>query len=239
LTRDYRSIAEEHAARAESPLAAVGVADPQRFARLGRVQFALLKAEGLAPSSRLLEFGCNVGRLALQAVPYLTEGRYLGLDFSPTLVRHACDSADALLSHVDPARYRFAQDDGENLSRWLESFDFACAFSLFTHMEHEDALRLLRQFASVLVPGGRLVCSVLALETELAKLTLLAEADIRPEHRWNRMRNVVTTFSMMEELAWLAGFVNFRWYKGDAFAVELDDGTYDGFRQSVLAAEKV
>lgn len=239
MTRDYQRIAEEHAARADTPLAAIGVADATRFNRLGRIQLALLKEEGLAPTSRLLEFGCNVGRLALHAVPYLTHGRYLGLDFSATLIRHACDSADALLSNVDPARFRFAQDDGENLGRWLESFDFACAFSVFPHMEHEDTLRLLRQFAAVLVPGGRIVCSVLALETELAKLTILAEADIVHDQRWNRMRNVVTTFSLTEQVAALAGFANFRWYKGDTFKVRLDDGTYDGFRQSVFAAEKL
>ena len=239
MTRDYRSIAEEHAARADSPLAAVGVPDPQRFTRLGSIQLALLKAEGLVRSSRLLEFGCNVGRLARHAVPYLGEGRYLGLDFSPTMIRHARDGADAPLSQVDPKRYHFSQDDGENLGRWLQSFDFACAFSVFTHMEHEDTLRLLRQFASVLVPGGRVVCSILALESELGKLTMLAEADIQYAERWNRMRNVATTVSMMEHIAWLAGFDNFRWYMGDVFRVQLDDGTYDGFRQSVLAAEKV
>jgi SAM-dependent methyltransferase len=239
VIRDYRSIAEEHAARAGSPIAASGAADAQRFARLGRIQLALLKAEGLARSSRLLEFGCNSGRLAIHAVPYLSEGRYLGLDFSETLIRHAWETAQALLSHVESSRYRFAQDDGENLGRWLETFDFGCAYSLFPHMEHEDTLRLLRQFASVLVPGGRLVCSVLALETELGKVTMLAEADIVYAERWKRMRNVATTFSMMEHIAALAGFRNFRWYKGDAFSVQLDDGTTDGFRQSVLVGEKL
>jgi cyclopropane fatty-acyl-phospholipid synthase-like methyltransferase len=238
VTRDYAAIAEEHAARAVSPLAAVGSADAQRFAQLGRIQLALLKAEGLQPSSRLLEFGCNAGRLALQAIPYLASGRYLGLDFSPTLVRYARDTVDALLSHADPGRFQFGADSGENLGRWLSSFDMACAFSVFPHMEHEDTLRLLRQFASVLVPGGRMVCSVIALETELGKLTMLAEADIGPSARWSRMRNVATTCSMMETVASFAGFQNFRWYKGDAFKVRLDDGTLDGFRQSVLAAEK-
>jgi hypothetical protein len=47
LIRDYASVAEEHAARASSPLAAVGASDPERFDRLGRIQLAILKAEGL------------------------------------------------------------------------------------------------------------------------------------------------------------------------------------------------
>jgi SAM-dependent methyltransferase len=237
LTRDYASLAEEHAARAASPLAAVGVADPLRFTQLGRIQLAILKAEGLQPASRLLEFGCNIGRLALHAVPYLAEGQYVGLDFAPTLIRHACDTASKLLPHTDPVRFKFAVDNGENLARWGTDFDYACAFNVFTHMECEDSFRLLRQFASMLKSGGRMVCSVLPLESELGTTTMLAEAKVGHVERWNRMRNVVTSYAMMERIASIAGFCNFRWYVGDAFKVRLDDGTYDGFRQSVLAAQ--
>ena len=237
MTRDYASLYEDHVTRAASPLAAVGIDDRERFRQLGRIQLAILRAEGLQPASRLLEFGCNIGRLALHAVPYLAQGRYIGLDFSPTLIRHARDAAATHLADADLARFEFAVDDGENLARWGTDFDYACAFNVFTHIEHEDAFRLLREFTAILKPGGRIVCSVLALESELGALTMLAEAEVGHVERWSRMRNVVTSQSMMERIATIAGFCNFRWYVGDGFKVRLDDGTYDGFRQSVLAAQ--
>jgi SAM-dependent methyltransferase len=238
LKRDYATLAEEHALRAGSPLAAVGVADPVRFDRLGRIQLAILKAEGLDEGSRLLEFGCNIGRLARHALPYLSQGRYVGLDYARTLINHASDSIGTLLPHTDPTRFEFAVDDGENLAPRGVDFDYACAFNVFTHIEPEDSFRLLRQFASILKPGGRMICSVLPLETELGALVLLSEAELKFDARFDRMRNVVTSQPAMERMAWMAGFCNFRWYVGDVFKVRLDDGTYDGFRQSVLVAQK-
>lgn len=202
--------------------------------QLGRIQLAILKAEGLEPAGRLLEFGCNIGRLALHAVPYLADGRYVGLDLAPTLIRHARE----LLPRSDPARCELAVDDGANLAKWGTDFDVACAFNVFTHIECEDSFRLLRQLFSVLKQGGRMVCSVLPVESELGALTMLAEAEVGPVERWSRMRNVVTSYGMIERLAVMAGFCNFRWYVGDAFKVRLDDGSHDGFRQSVLAAQK-
>jgi SAM-dependent methyltransferase len=232
------SIAEEHVARAGSPLAAVGIADPERFDRLGRIQLAILKAEGMRAQSRLLEFGCNIGRLARHAVPFLSEGRYIGLDFARTLINFARESLGPLLPQADPSRFEFSVSDGENLARWGTDFDYACTFNVFTHIEPEDSFRLLRQFASILRPAGRMVCSVLPLETELGALILLGEAELSRAERLDRIRNVVTSHPMMERMAWMAGFCNFRWYVGDVFKVRLDDGTYDGFRQSVLVAHK-
>lgn len=232
------SIAEEHVARAGSPLAAVGVADPERFDRLGRIQLAILKAEGMHAQSRLLEFGCNIGRLARHAVPLLSEGRYIGLDFARTLVNFASESLGTLLPQADRSRFEFAVSDGEKLAHWGTDFDYVCTFNVFTHIEPEDSFRLLRQFASILRPGGRMVCSVLPLETELGALILLGEAELSRAERLDRMRNVVTSHPMMERMAWMSGFCNFRWYVGDVFKVRLDDGTYDGFRQSVLVAHK-
>src|SRR5262245_44851708 len=131
LQHAYATLAEEHAIRAGSPLAAVGVADPVRFDRLGRIQLAVLKAEGLEEGSRLLEFGCNIGRLARHALPFLSQGRYIGLDYARTLINHASDSMGTLLPHVDSRRYEFAVDAGENLSTGGIDPDSGCAVYVF------------------------------------------------------------------------------------------------------------
>ena len=239
LSDDYKQVLENHAARAGSAVAAVGVPDLARFMRVAQIELELLRLEGLTPSSALLDFGCGSGRLALVAIPYLASGSYLGVDISKTMIGHAIDLNEATLARSEPGRYRFEIDDGGNLRRFGLEFDVVCAYSVFTQMEHEDTLRCLRQFASVLKPGGKVVCSVLNIESQLAKLTLLGEAEIAPDQRWKRLRTVTTSYGIMEAVAELAGFDNFRWYRGEEFKVQLGDGAREGLRQSVLVAERM
>jgi 2-polyprenyl-3-methyl-5-hydroxy-6-metoxy-1,4-benzoquinol methylase len=154
------------------------------------------------------------------------------------MIEHAKRTLALKLPAVESSRFTMDVGDGEDLERFGRDFDFVCAFSVFTHVEHEDALRALRQCFAVLRRGGKVVCSVLPIETEAAKLVLLQEAAFAAEPRWQRVRNVTTSFALMEAIARLAGFLNFRWYRGDAFRVPLPDGREAGFRQSVLVGEK-
>jgi SAM-dependent methyltransferase len=239
LSDDYKKVLESHAAQATSPYASVGLGGAARFAQVGHIQLALLKTEGLSPESVLLDFGCGVGRLALFALPYLRSGRYVGLDVSPTMIENAWKLAEPMLANSDASRFRLEVDDGENLLHYGIEFDFVCAFSVFTQMEHEDTLRCLRKFTSVLKRGGKVVCSVLNVETEFGKVVLLSEAETGHAQRWQRVRRVTTSYSMMENVAMLAGFNNFRWYRGDEFKINLDGQIVDGLRQSILVAEKL
>ena len=48
----------------------------------GQRQLAFLKARGLTPQTRVLDFGCGTGRLARVLVPYLAPQHYTGIDLS-------------------------------------------------------------------------------------------------------------------------------------------------------------
>src|SRR5215467_8155915 len=127
---DYSKLYEDHARNASVSIQSIGTGD---FDAVGKVELAILKLEGLRPESSLLDFGCGVGRLALQAIPYLASGRYLGLDISPTMIENARKLAGDRLPGMQD-QYRFEVNEGENIAS-DSTFDMVCAFSVFTHME--------------------------------------------------------------------------------------------------------
>jgi SAM-dependent methyltransferase len=235
MTHDYARLYEKHARDAGDPKASIGEGD---FESVGRAELAVLKSEGLRPDGALLDFGCGVGRLALQAIPYLASGRYVGLDISPTMIRGARELARERLPAVPASRYRFEVNEGEEVSRFGDGFDMVCAYSVFTHMESEDTYRYTVALAKALRPGGKLVCSVLPLETDLARQVFLREAALPPAERWQRVRNVATSYEMMERIATMAGLQSFRWYRGDEIGIRLDDGTLTSLGQSALVGVK-
>src|SRR5262249_40500490 len=86
VNRDiYRKIYESHAALTPGS-EAVGAGD---YDRIGRIEFDLLRGEGLAPAHTLLDLGCGNGRLAVHVVPYLRDGAYVGVDISRRLLAQA------------------------------------------------------------------------------------------------------------------------------------------------------
>src|SRR4051812_47688577 len=52
------------------------------FEVVGSMEQAVLEDEGLKPTDTLLDFGCGTGRLAVQAIPFLEGGQYIGADIS-------------------------------------------------------------------------------------------------------------------------------------------------------------
>jgi cyclopropane fatty-acyl-phospholipid synthase-like methyltransferase len=181
---------------------------------MGEIELDILRGEGLQPTSTLLDFGCGNGRLAVHAVPYLDGGRYIGIDISPTFLRHA-EQRIAALPDGHRSNVVFVHQTNEDFHESDASVDVACAFSVFTHMEHEDMLRYLVQFRRIIKPGGRLVISCLPLSLDAAREIFKAEAAMDHIARWQRVRNVVTSVQLVEAIAELAGWRVVRWLPGD------------------------
>jgi SAM-dependent methyltransferase len=234
MSRDYAKLYEDHAVTVD-PKASIGDGD---FDAVGQVELRILELEGLRPDSSLLDFGCGVGRLAMHAIPFLAQGRYLGLDISPSMIESAREVIAARFPGLPADRYRFGVNDGEHVARWGTGFDMICAYSLFTHMELEDTYRYLAELTGMLCEGGKLVCSVLPLETQFARDIFLREAAMPLAERWNRVRNVCTSYEAMEQVATLAGLRNFRWYRGDQITIHLRNGTCTSLAQSAIVGTK-
>lgn len=123
------------------------------FMPFGAVMRALLCSYGLKPEHSVVDIGCGSGRLAFGLKDYLT-GPLLGLDVVPALLNHARE----LTQRPD---WTFALNNALTIPQQDASVDFVTAFSLFTHLRHEQSYAYLRDAKRVLRPGGKIVFSFL------------------------------------------------------------------------------
>jgi SAM-dependent methyltransferase len=229
----YRELYESHARHCEGEQA-VGIGP---YDQIGRRELDLLKVEGLQPNQSLVDFGCGSGRLAQFAIPYLKGGHYIGIDISKTFLQQARDRISRLIpdppcqvSWVEqPPITRFPIKD--------YSADMICAFSVFTHMEHEDTFRYLVDALRILRPGARFVFSCLPIDLAAAQDIFATEAAMDLGQRWRRPRNVVTSTDFVQEICHLAGWKVIRWYKGDEKSVRDEQGIMHAFGQSVCVLQ--
>jgi len=123
------------------------------FEGIGTLLRETLIHHGLGKHDYLIDVGCGSGRLAKPLAEYL-EGRYLGIDVVPELVRYA----RLLVSRPD---WRFEVARGLSIPEADGKADMVCFFSVLTHLLHEESFVYLREAKRVLRPGGKIVLSFL------------------------------------------------------------------------------
>lgn len=207
-THPYTELYERHARQGGN----VGIGD---YDLIGRLELAVLRSVGLTPASTLLDFGCGDGRLAIHAVPFLAGGgNYIGIDVSTTFLAAATQRV-ADLGDLDGVSVTFHQQSTPDFELAPASVDVVCAFSVFTHMEHEDMYRYLGAMRHIVKDDGAMVISVLPLDLAVAREIFLQQAALDPQWRWQTPRNVTTTREMVETIAGLAGWSLEQWLRGD------------------------
>jgi len=189
------------------------------FDTIGMLELALLQHEGLKPSHTLVDFGCGTGRLAVHALPALSGGHYVGIDISSEMLRRLDIRLKELPTHA--CRVSLVHQRSDIFPLADKSADMLCAFSVFTHMEHEDSFRYLRDARRVVRPGGRMVFSCLTLDSSLGKSVFLESASVDVQLRWATVRSVGTSRDFMVEIARLAGWTLVRWHHGEEAAISL------------------
>ncbi|MFN3970268.1 MAG: class I SAM-dependent methyltransferase [Gemmobacter sp.] len=103
-----------------------------RWDETGRLQLALLQAQGMQPRHRLLDIGAGSLRLGCRAVPFLHPGHYWATDASRALMLRG-----RAVELPDPARLPEAQlvEDADFAFPGIPAaIDFAIAFAVFTHL---------------------------------------------------------------------------------------------------------
>jgi SAM-dependent methyltransferase len=122
---------------------------------LGALQLDFLVAQGLAPSSLLLDVGCGPLRAGVRFVDYLEPGNYYGLDVNASLLNAGYD-----VELPDRLRAKLPRDHLRATDRFDcdfgVEFDFAIAQSLFTHISLSQIRLCLYRVAHAMRPGGRL-----------------------------------------------------------------------------------
>ncbi len=148
---------------------------PRRLGYVGAGNFRAVGQEflghfkelgGLRPEHDVLDVGCGIGRMAVPLTGYLAPtSSYEGFDIVPAGVRWCEENitqrfpnfrfqvADIYNQRYNPggsatsANYDFPFPD--------DSFDFAYATSVFTHMLPADVENYVKELGRVLRPGGR------------------------------------------------------------------------------------
>ena len=207
------------------------------FELIGRIELALLKMEGLQPEHTLVDLGCGVGRLAVHAIPTLIGGSYIGIDISQTMLKRAKARIDQTAPNP-PCNVTWLKQTTSQFRLPEKSADMMCAFSVFTHMEHEDTYRYLKDALRIVKPRGRFIFSCLPLTLPSSKEIFLNSAGLDLKTRWKFVRNVTTSVDYMEEIARLAGWTPLRWYAGDEINIRLaDSGKMYAFGQASCVLE--
>jgi ubiquinone/menaquinone biosynthesis C-methylase UbiE len=160
-----------------------------------------------------VDLGCGIGRLALHAIPYLANGKYTGIDISPTMIERAIQKCDSLSSGCE-VNWLVQVDEHFDLPD--SSYDMICAYSVFTHLEHEDTLRYLQSALRILKPAGKFLFSALLIDTAPGARYFLISADRTLVERWRSPRIVVTSRDLMTEICKLAGWQILNWYQPSA-----------------------
>lgn len=155
----------------------VGGADPELAGDFSAE--ILLSHIPVATGTRLLDFGCGIGRVALSVLrrkPELTA--LTGIDIVPRMVTFCRDKIGANFAN---ANFELLSDKNDHYERYERSasdaprsredlgatyagtFDGAYAFSVFTHIDIDDFVSLLRFVGTLLKPGGYFLFTAFAL----------------------------------------------------------------------------
>jgi ubiquinone/menaquinone biosynthesis C-methylase UbiE len=161
---------------------------PRGLSFVGRSDFEQTGAEflehfkelgGLAPTHRVLDVGCGIGRMAIPLTGYLRGGSYEGFDVGREMIRwcqrHVTPRHPDFrftwvpiynrkynpFGSISASEFRFPYDD--------DSFDFALATSLFTHLTPADAKHYLAELGRVLRPGARSLLTFFLITEESAQ----------------------------------------------------------------------
>jgi ubiquinone/menaquinone biosynthesis C-methylase UbiE len=205
---------------------------------IGGIELGALLMAGLRPNDTVVDFGCGTGRLARQLIPRLAGGHYIGIDIAPTMLVWAERRVRSTIPQA-PCQVTWIRQDTTTFPLRAESVDMICAFSVFTHIEHEDTYRYLKDAARIVRPGGRFVFSCLPMDLVAAQHIFLQSAGNDFRERWRQVRNVTTSVDLMTAIAQLAGWTPTHWYAGDRPTIQLPEtGEFHGLGQSICVLAK-
>lgn len=122
------------------------------FDVIGPIEAQIVQYAGLKDGMLLVDFGCGSGRGA-HFISKRVNIDYLGIDVVKELIDYA--------AQISPRHYRFAINHALTLPVTDRSVDMFCAFSVFTHLMHEESFLYLAEMKRALKPQGRIVFSFL------------------------------------------------------------------------------
>jgi SAM-dependent methyltransferase len=146
--RHYAEIAGRHPKDDAAALAVGG-----EFYTIGALEYYVLKAHGLGPTTHVVDIGCGTGRLAAQLASR-EHPLYSGYDIMESAVTYARDLCRM-------PGWKFGVTDGLKVDLPAACGDIVCFFSVFTHITHEHTFLYLKEASRILKPGGIVIFTFL------------------------------------------------------------------------------
>jgi ubiquinone/menaquinone biosynthesis C-methylase UbiE len=134
---------------------AMSIAIGGRYEEFGPICADALIQSGLSSGMSVLDFGCGSGRVAHALAKKVTIPKYLGTDVVELLLKYARTKT--------PKNYQFVEHQELSIPAKEKEFDFAFAFSVFTHLLQAEIYIYLQDIHRVLKPQGRFLFSFLEL----------------------------------------------------------------------------
>jgi len=133
--------------------------EPTLWAELGRLQFDFLIGQGLQPQHYLLDVGCGPLRAGVHFIRFLEPGHYYGVERDADVLGAGRDVELPLQGLADRRPVLTVMEDF-SFDRLGQTFDYALAQSVFTHLPLNKVIRCLMSIERVLVSGGKFFATV-------------------------------------------------------------------------------
>lgn len=124
-----------------------------RWDEMGQLQLDYLVQQGLTPQSRMLDVGCGSLRGGVHFIKYLETGRYFGIDASPEIL--GAGREELKKHNLADKKPTLELMDDFGFPRLNQTFDYALAQSVFTHLPLNNIMLCVMNMEKVLAPGGK------------------------------------------------------------------------------------
>jgi len=128
------------------------------YDQIGAIEADIISACGLSSEMSILDLGCGSGRAASHIAKRFPNVNYVGIDIIQRLLSYAANKC--------PPHFRFICHQGLDIPLPSATIDIAVAFSLFTHLLHEETFCYLQELRRVLKPNAMLAISFLEFARE-------------------------------------------------------------------------
>jgi len=130
-----------------------------RWELVGDLQFEYLKERGLEPRHYLLDVGCGPLRGGIRFIQYLEPSHYYGVEKDADVLEETrrVELPRNGLEHKRPTLVAMEDFDFRVLH---QTFDFAIAQSVFTHLPLNNIIRCLMRMEDALNEGGRFFATI-------------------------------------------------------------------------------
>jgi SAM-dependent methyltransferase len=127
--------------------------------KLGRAQFDFLVGRGLQPGHHPPDVGCRPLRAGVHFIRYLEPGHYYGVERDAEVLPAGRDVELRLQGLTDRRPVLTVMDDFA-FDRLGQTFEYALAQSVFTHLGLNKVQRCLMSIERILAPGGKFFATI-------------------------------------------------------------------------------